>query len=539
MLKLLIVDDEIYVIRALMKSVDFADLGFDQVHQALGVKEAKEILEDDAIDLIICDIEMPGASGLELIEWVNDRYPETETIFLTGHAEFAYAQRAVQLGSFEYLLKPVRTEELIQTVNKAVEKIREKKDAAGMVETSKKYRSLWERQRAVVVERYWQNLLAGRLVPTEENLRDVNLPVDRHACILPILISIEQWHKEFSLRDEDTLEYALRNAAAELLLGDYAGDIIKDDNGILFALIYGMQDGLYDRSSVAGACRLFAEACSRYFYCTVSCYIGHAVPFHGLTEVYHRLIELEQENLSNPLSIQQLDQPAGQSAGQSAGRSRHPHAIPWQDWVTLFETGNKSELMKRLDQLFADMQETQADTESASALYHALIYMIYHVAHKNGLSVKEWSGLRDRSGELAAIRSIPQLKAWSERLLDTAFRYLASQRNESSLLIEKTKQYIKANLKDVTREKAADYIYLNSAYLSRVFKRETGQSIIDFIIGAKMDRAKILLTETNLRIVDICEEIGYENYSHFGQAFKKKVGISPLEYRKRFQKRST
>ncbi|MFK7693043.1 response regulator [Paenibacillus sp. HJGM_3] len=530
MYKLLIVDDEIYVLRALRKSVDFAALGFEEVHQAMGAQEAMAVLQAHAIDLIICDIEMPGMGGLELIEWVNDHYPEVETIFLTGHAEFAYAQKAVQLGSFEYVLKPVKPEELAAIVTKALDKIREDRAAAAVVETSKRYQTLWERQKAVVVERYWQNVLAGRMVPSLGNLQSVNLPLQPSSTILPILISIERWHKEFSLRDEDTLEYAIRNAAAELLLGDFSGDVIKDENGILFALVYESSGGSPDGNVLADACRAFADACGRYFYCTVSCYIGHAVPFHELTEVYHRLIELEQENLSPSLSIQRLDQPSPQGS-----KPKHPHAIPWSDWVVLFETGNKAELFKRLDQLFAEMQEAQADTESASALYHALLYMIYHVAHKNGLSVREWSGLRERSGELTAIRSISQLKIWSEKLIETGSRYLERQRKESSRLIEKTKQFIVANLKDITREKAASHIHLNPAYLSRVFKRETGQSLIDYIIQAKMDRAKILLTESNLRIVDVCEEIGYENYSHFGQAFKKKVGITPLEYRKRFQ----
>lgn len=531
MLKLLLIDDEIYVLRAMVKSVDFSALGFDEVHQAMGANEAMRTLQEHDIDLIICDIEMPGMNGLDLIEWVNEHYPEVETIFLTGHAEFSYAKKAVQLGSFEYLLKPVKPEELSAIVKQAVDKISKDREAAGLLKKSQKYQTLWELQKAVVVERFWQNLLSGRIVVSQDNLQAVNLPLQEHSRILPILISIEEWHREFSLRDEETLEYALRNAASELLLGGFAGDIIKDENGILFALVYETSEGSPVPERFSDACREFTEACSRYFYCTVSCYIGQTVPFHGLTEVYHRLIELEQENLSSPLSVQQLNQPLSQ-----ASKTKSPLAIPWSDWVVLFETGNREELLKRLHQLLADMQECGADTETASSLYHALLYMIYHVAHKNGLSVKEWSGLRERSGELTAIRSISQLKVWAEKLIDTGSRYLDNQRNESSQMIERTKQFIIDNLKDVTREKAASYVHLNSAYLSRIFKRETGQSLIDFIIQAKMDRAKILLTESNRKIVDVCEEIGYENYSHFGQAFKKKVGISPLEYRKRFQR---
>ncbi|WP_167859115.1 response regulator transcription factor [Paenibacillus cymbidii] len=531
MLKLLIVDDELYAIRAMLKAVDFAALGFAEVYTALGANEAKQKLQTHAVDLMICDIEMPGTNGLELTEWVNDHFPDTITVFLTGHAEFSYAQKAIRLGSFDYLLKPVKTAQLEAVLKRTAAKIGEDREAEQLVESAKKYRSMWQRQRAVVVERYWQHLLSGRAVPSGPSLQAVHLPLEPGSPVLPILISIERWHKEFSPYDEEILEYALRNAASELMLGECRGDIVKDANGILLALAYGVGDCPLEPCEFEDACRSFIEASGRYFYCSVSCYIGVRTTVVGLTDVYHRLLELEQSNIAHSGTVQRLDE---SQVSPGAG-AKTPIAIPWSDWVVLFETGNKRELLGRLDQLLGELQEAHDHAESASALYHALLYMIYHVAHKNGLSVKEWAGLRERSDEQAAIRSIAHLRSWSEWLIDAASDHMERQRGESSALIAKTKAYIKANLKEVTREKAAASIYLNPAYLSRVFKRETGQALIDYIIHEKMERAKLLLAETNDKITDICEEIGYENYSHFGQAFKKKVGIAPHEFRKRYR----
>lgn len=535
MLRLLIVDDEWFAVQAIVKLVDFNALGIDTVHQALGANAAKDILREHPIDLIICDIEMPDVNGLQLTEWVNEHYPGIVTIFLTAHAEFAYAQKAVELASFEYLLKPVKPEQLRDTLTRAAAKVREERNNAGIVEQHRKYMTMWESQKSVVIERYWQNVLAGRIVVTNESLRAIHLPLTVSSTVLPIQISIEHWQRDFSSRDEEIMEYALRNAAAELIIRDDEGCIFKDTSGILIVLIYGKKGAKLNPDAFIDACRSFVDACGQYFYCQASCYVGSETSIFELTEMCHRLMELERMNVAGPVSVQQLDVP---SAKASAGR-KAPLAIPWPDWVVLFETGNKEELLKRLDALLKAYGKDRLDLETANALYYSLLHMIYHVAHRNGLSVSGWAGLKERQVDASSIRTISQIKSWAERLIDTAASYLEAGRNESSVMIERTKQYVLANLSSVTRERVAGHIHLNSAYLSRVFKRETGQSIIDFIIHAKMERAKTLLKETNRRLIDICEEIGYENYSHFGQAFKAKVGVTPQEYRKRYQEQET
>lgn len=531
MLNALIVDDEWFAIQAIVKSVDFASLGIGDVYHALGANEAKDILRTRTVDLMICDIEMPGTNGLELAEWANEHVPQLLTVFLTGHAEFSYAQQAVRLAGFAYLLKPIKPEQLAETLAGAVAKIREERAHADIVEAHMKYRIIWESQKAVVIEHYWLHVLSGRIVPTRDNLRAIRLPLAPDSPILPILISIEAWHRPFSLRDEEIMEYALRNAAAELILRDREGAVVKDAGGILLALVYGADGRPLKPDDCVEACRSFIDACERYFYCTVSCYIGREAPIAEAGDVYRRLIELEQDNVLGLRTVRCLDE----APAAATVRAKPPAAIPWDDWVVLFETGNRAELLRRLDEVFDQFRRTEAGPESAHALYHALWHMIYHVAHKNGLSLKEWSGLRESGGEPFTVRTLPQLKAWAERLIDTASRHLRDQRQESTALIERTKRYIQNNLKDATREKAAASVYLNPAYLSRLFKRETGQTLIDYMTAARIDRAKLLLAETNMRVVDICEAVGYDNYSHFGQAFKKKVGLSPQEYRRRYR----
>ena len=102
MYTLLIVDDEEIAIRGIVNGIDWSDMPFDSILTAYDAEEAKEILQQQNIHIVISDIDMPNESGIELLEWINEHSPGSVTIFLTGHADFKYAQQAVQL-----FLRPV------------------------------------------------------------------------------------------------------------------------------------------------------------------------------------------------------------------------------------------------------------------------------------------------------------------------------------------------------------------------------------------------------------------------------------------------
>lgn len=106
-MKLLIVDDEIFAIQGILDGVDWDRAGFEQVLTANSYAQAVNLFLEHTIDLLVCDIEMPYGSGLELVEWVRQHFPATAVIFLTCHDDFSYAQQAIKLKCLDYILKPV------------------------------------------------------------------------------------------------------------------------------------------------------------------------------------------------------------------------------------------------------------------------------------------------------------------------------------------------------------------------------------------------------------------------------------------------
>ena len=128
-MNVLIVDDEVLAVQGMLDGVNWEALGIEtgKVLTAGSYTEAVRLFKNTYIDILISDIEMPGESGLRLIEYVNEHSPNTECIILTCHDEFDYARTAVRLNCIEYLLKPIRYQKLTEILLRTKEKIEERR----------------------------------------------------------------------------------------------------------------------------------------------------------------------------------------------------------------------------------------------------------------------------------------------------------------------------------------------------------------------------------------------------------------------------
>lgn len=126
MYRVLLVDDEVVAVNALNRRVDWMKYEISDVQVANSMVQSQELFQAKPFDLMLCDIEMPQGSGLDLFEWVKLNYPETECIFVTCHPDFEYVRKAMQLGSLDYVLKPIDYDELDEILAKTVERLKRK-----------------------------------------------------------------------------------------------------------------------------------------------------------------------------------------------------------------------------------------------------------------------------------------------------------------------------------------------------------------------------------------------------------------------------
>lgn len=128
-LTILIVDDEVLTRRALRSSVHWEDLGVGRVLEAGSSDSAKQLLQKEAVDFVLLDIDMPGENGVALLQWIRENLSaEIPCAFLTCHADFSFAQKAVQYNSIGYLLKPVDYAEIEDLILRMVHRTRKEKE---------------------------------------------------------------------------------------------------------------------------------------------------------------------------------------------------------------------------------------------------------------------------------------------------------------------------------------------------------------------------------------------------------------------------
>ena len=125
-MNLLIVDDEVIAVKGVIEGVCWGNLNFEEVFVANSMAQAIDLFLNNPIEIMLCDIEMPQGSGLDLLRWVRRERPDTECIFLTCHADFQFAKEALQLGTLDYLLKPMPYQQLEATLKSAKQRVEEK-----------------------------------------------------------------------------------------------------------------------------------------------------------------------------------------------------------------------------------------------------------------------------------------------------------------------------------------------------------------------------------------------------------------------------
>lgn len=526
--RMLIVDDEIHAIEGVKADLDLAALGISELYTANNIRQAKEWFETVAIDILLCDIEMPQGNGLELLTWVKERFPGTATIFLTSHADFKYAKEALTLGSLDYMLKPVLAEDLQNAIRKAQGAIDKHSENTRNV----KFHQLWQKHQSYIIERFWSDLINHSIPSHPSAIRDRierhHIPIAEDAVFFPILISVQRWNKEMKGRDEKILEFALKNSAEEMIVGNHDNGICFSlDRGLLLVILMADKELPWEHDRLKEASELYVESCHRYFYCNLSVYLGRSAEAHEMAATVAVLRERDRNNVAFSNRVMDLDR---------ADHAEQSIPLPELSAVSsLLKTGTKEAVNREVEKYLDDLvRARELDADTLHRFSQDFMQVMYSYLNAKGIQAHQLYGdeLSRRIWEKAG-RSVTDMTAWVHHAVNKALKQ-AEAVKESDTVVQTVKRYIALNLdQDLSRETISAEVFLNPDYLSRIFKKETGYSISDYVLAERIREAKELLRQGNLSVSSVAASVGYTNFSHFAKIFKKYVGTGPTEYRNR------
>lgn len=527
-MQLLIVDDENIIIDDLKLSMEWCKYGISEIFEANNIRQAKEIFASTKIDIMLCDIEMPQGSGLELLEWVKEHSQQTESVFLTCHADFSYAKEAIRLGSLDYLLKPVPYDELEKVIIKAVEKIQSN---SRLIETSR-YGEFWFKHQPMVIERFWSDVLNRTIKPEVSAINEAaearNIPYSSKMKFMPILFSIRRWHGDFSLQEIKSMEFEFKNLITESLLKDGSeGQIIETERGKMVLILSLWNTETFSLEDLIAKCERCVNSCNQTLDCDISGHIGKECYVNELADLVDLLQLQEQNNVAFDNKVFTL-----RDHQCSADFVSMPDLSVWS---MMLSNGSKEALIKDITgYLEVLVQRNLFNASCLRLIQHDFIQMIYTVMGQRGIMAHELLSdhqtvkLYDRSKN-----SVKDLIIWIKHVVTKVVDY-AAQVNQSETIVSKVKKYIAVNLElELTREDIANQFFLNPDYLDRIFKKEMGISVTKYMLHQRLDKAKELLDKTEMSISSIAMMVGFKNMSHFSNAFKKYAENNPIDYRKK------
>lgn len=480
MFKVMLFDDEPWILEDLKTIIDWGKMGYELIGEAKNGVEALALMKKSVPDLIITDIKMPGITGLELLETVNKKYKGILTVFISAYSDFSYAQQAVSLGAFGYLLKPVEKVTLCEELERAKNTL---------------VRNRIERENTVKLEllRIVNDVTEKADIPFAKVMLDAGADIKNKTFIAGFIKS----PKGMPLPVME--ESVMRCSVYTVPIGN---------NRVVFLLAIPRE--LKHFSLLKG---LVKYASSN------SLTIGLSTSFHNVNDICRALnqasIMVDQNFITN----------------KKYGCYLYSHKSIADFSSELKSVKTKAELFEFVKSLPKRIRRKKINLDGLYRIYCEIIKIIYTCSNESicpdeaKYLVETYRGMQEMIDFLE--------KAAAENME-------SSEKEPSRKVIKDVLAFIDENYnKKVLINDIANQFYLNPSYLSMLFKNETGKSFTTYLVQLRLEKAIELLRNEELTLYEISDMVGYDDYFHFSKLFKKHKNISPANYRKQMKTHKT
>lgn len=482
----IIVDDEGFVLNSLSKIIDWNQNGFEVKGLFTDAEKALDFVRKNKVNLVLTDIRMPVMDGLTFSEAVYNCDPDIKIILISGYEDFEAAKRALDIKVMAYLLKPTRYNELLNAVQNAkqtLDNMQEDEDISPLI-----------------VRQFLFDIYTGALQNEEViKKRLMSINVDPDSIGKPCVLA------RFNVKDYN--EY-LKNIWSHGVDGFCTAlfQIFQQQSNGLFVSVFNLVGDTFlavvlsngDIADLPSARRIFDKAVGN-----VKEILCAEISYTILGE-YPELLKLA--------AVQPKD-----SKEEFCGTICHYMGI-----------GNINEIENILNigkEYFSGIPLN--DVKDFVKLTFARLDEMYE-------SIGDFSEeIENEINDIMAIDNFESVwELFTGSLCDLALRTQKFSKNNGNAIAKRAKEYVNQNYNlDVSLEGLSKILCLEPTYVSKLFKKETGQNFIDYLISVRMEKAKELLESTNHKVYTISMSVGYKKIKYFYKVFKKYTGYTPTEYR--------
>lgn len=522
-MKVLIVDDDIPTTQAIKKSIDWDVLSVREVYTANSFPRAKKLIAEVLPQIIVCDIEMPKGSGIDLIKWVRGQGIDSRFLFLTCHEDFIYASEAIKYEADAYITKPFDVEKMQTAIAKVAQKVSYQQEL-------KQYGERWVNNTHQRETGFWRDLLFHAFSPDPHTVKGEiesrGIEVDYSSEYRLVLGSIRESQPEDNGWDADTFRYALRNLTGEILSGNV--DAVR-------TLAYQSREryrvvtvlpGKDSVSEIQDRCEKLIEVSRDCLQCSITCYIGGKETLQKLPEACQSLEEADAYNIMRRGGV--INAEAMDAAS---------HALFSFDSAPVERLLREERGVEAVNQLRHVLEELavqdKLNRETMRSIQHDYMQVIYAILYDHDVQAHElFSDAPSQKLYQASESSVFDMMKWASYITSKTFQYIKESR-EADTIVDRLKRFIGENyMKRLTRDDIASSVYLSPDYVSKIFRNETGQYIKDYMTELRIEKAKQLLREGKMNISEVANSVGFDNFSYFSTIFKKVTGVSPSEYKR-------
>ena len=508
MYRVLVVEPDKFYKESILKLL--SELDYDLAVESVSSGDAAiEFAANNCIDILISEILVEDMDGFTLVDEIKEINKNLKFIIVSGNNEFSNVKKAIKLGAIDYIHKPFEKNELVDAVDIAISKCDESKTIIEQSDINNEF----------IKEHILFNLLYGKKIDEikieGEYIAD-RKDFDKYKRIVLIefnseffneIEDFEKFFKEFLENNNIYCHYINLNSTQSVLLLDKSYCDKNSEEKIV-----AMCEMIKNKLSIKYARKCFVALSSEIESCDeLSLAVDETEELleRKFYENDSKVFFKEKENEA-PIFVQSDDDSIIKQIKQD---------------IKLKDTDS-------LKKSFKILWERYGSKKNLSQLYIKFVFSNILKEFYEALPNVGEVDLNNEVDRLYRSTDLMEVKEIMDKNIIRLEENFAVNPQAVHREVECVKQYIYINyMKEIGVEQLAEMVYMAPSYLSCVFKKETGQNLSKFIKSVRMEKAKEMLENTHMKIVNISTEVGYPNVSYFCQSFREYFGISPQKFR--------